>query len=164
MCTPSMGMNLRGESPLSEDSTLTMLLTSITTSRRQGQCCEVWSKGSLSAKRRADEQKSDTRLSRRVELAHDSKDHEFARYSKSGGCVVTVHVLIWGDLKRVRFTVNSAQCSDVLRVVSEVSSGRSSGVGRIVNNVKDQRSRTGQHLIVLAPRAACAKREVRNGV
>jgi len=41
---------------------------------------------------------SDTRLSRRVELAHDSKDHEFARYGKSGGCVVTVHALIWGDL------------------------------------------------------------------
>ena len=88
-CTPSMGMDLWGESPLSEDSTLTMLLTSITTSRRQGQCCEVLSKGSLSAIRRADEQKSDRRLSRRVELAQDSKDHEFARYSKSGGCVVT---------------------------------------------------------------------------
>ena len=98
VCTPSMGMDLWGESPLSEDSTLTMWLTPITTSRRQGQCCEVLSKGSRSAKRRADEQKSDTRLSRRVELAQDSKDHEFARYSKSGGGVVTVHVLIWGDL------------------------------------------------------------------
>ena len=41
---------------------------------------------------------SDTRLSRRVELAQDSKDHEFARYGKSGGGVVTVQVLIWGDL------------------------------------------------------------------
>ena len=55
-CTPSMGMNLWGGSPLSEDSTLTMLLTPITTSRRQGRCCEVLSKGSLSAKRQADEQ------------------------------------------------------------------------------------------------------------
>ena len=125
--TPSMGMNSWGESPLSEDSTLTMLLTSITTSRRQGQYCEVLSKGSLSAIRRADEQttawmqeveqcRSNCRnriqgLSRRVELAHDSKDHEFARYSKSGGCVVTVHVLIWGDLNRRRFIMNSAQCS-----------------------------------------------------
>ena len=98
MCTPSMGMDLWGGSPLSEDSALTLLLTPITTSRGQGRCCEVLSKGSLSAKRQADEQKLDRRLSRRVELAHDSKDHEFARYSKSGGCVVTVHVLIWGDL------------------------------------------------------------------
>ena len=93
-CTPSMGMNLWGGSPLSEDSALTVLLTSITTSRRQGQCCEVLSKGSLSAKRRADEQKLDTRLNRRVEWAPDHEDHEFARYSKAGGCVVTVHVLI----------------------------------------------------------------------
>ena len=53
---------------------------------------------SLSAKRRADEQESDTRLSSRVEQAHDCEDHESALYSKSGGCVVTVHVLIRGDL------------------------------------------------------------------
>lgn len=156
-------MNLWGESPLSENSALTML-TIITTSRRQRQSREGLSEGSRSAKRRADEQKSDTRLSSRVKLAHDDEDHEFALHSKSGGCVVTVRVLIWGDLKRVRLTVNSAQCSDVLRVVSEVSSGRSSGVGRIANNAKDQRSRTGQRLVALVPRAACAKREVRNGV
>ena len=122
-----MGMNLWGGSPLSEDSTLTLLLTPITTSRGQGRCCEVLSKGSLSAKRQADEQKLDRRLSRRVELAHDSKDHEFARYSKSGGCVVTVHVLIWGDLQRERLSLNRAQHSNVLRAVAEVSSGRSSG-------------------------------------
>jgi len=163
-CTPSMGMDLWGASPLSEDSTLTMLLTPITTSRGQGRCCEVLSKGSLSAKRQADEQKSDTRLSRRVELAQDSKDHEFARYSKSGGCVVTVHVLIWGDLQRVRFAVNRAQCSNALCVVAEVSSGRSSGECRDAFKAKDQRSRTRQHLVVLVPRAAGAKREVRNGV
>ena len=96
-CTPSTGMNLWGESPLSENSALTML-TIITTSRRQRQSREGRSEGSLSAKRRADEQKSDTRPSRRVELAQDSKDHEFALHGKSGGCVVTVHVLIWGDL------------------------------------------------------------------
>lgn len=163
MCTPSMGMNLWGESPLSENSALTML-TIITTSRRQRQYREVWSEGSRSAKRRADEQKPDTRLSRRVEWAHDHEDHEFARYSKSGGGVVTVHVLIWGDLKRARFAMNSAQCSDVLRVVSEVSSGRSSVEGRSAINAKDQRNRTGQRLAVLVPRAAGAKREVRNGV
>src|SRR4030067_2705006 len=55
VCTPSMGMNLWGESPLSENSTLTML-TIITTSRRQRQSREGLSEGSLSAKRRADEQ------------------------------------------------------------------------------------------------------------
>ena len=164
MCTPSMGMNSWGESPLSEDSTLTMLLTPITTSRRQGQCCEVLSKGSLSAIRRADEQKLDTRLSRRVELAHDSKDHEFARYGKSGGCVVTVHALIWGDLQRVRFAVNRASSSNAGRVVAEVSSGRSSGKRRSAWPTKDQRNRTRQRLAVLVPHAACAKREVSNGV
>ena len=41
---------------------------------------------------------SDTRLSRRVEWAPNHEDHEFARYGKSGGGVVTVQVLIWGDL------------------------------------------------------------------
>ncbi len=107
---------------------------------------------------------SDTRLSRRVEWAQDHEDREFARHGKSGGCVVTVHVLIWGDLKRARFAMNSAQCSDVLRVVSEVSSGHSSVEGRRANNAKDQRSRTRQRLAGLVPRVACAKREVRNGV
>ncbi len=159
-----MGMNLWGESPLSEDSTLTVLLTSITTSRRQGRYCEVWSEGSRSAKRQADEQKSDTRLSRRVELAHDSKGHEFARYSKSGGCVVTVHALIWGDLQHERFTVNRASRSNAGRVVAEVSSGRSSGECRSALKAKDQRNRTRQRLDVLVPRAACAKREGSNGV
>ena len=97
LCTPGMGMNLWGGSPLSEDLTSTML-TIVKTSQRQGQLREVVSKGSLSAKRRADEQESDTRLSSRVEQAHDCEDHESALYSKSGGCVVTVHVLIRGDL------------------------------------------------------------------
>ena len=41
LCTPSMGMNLWGESPLFENSTLIML-TIITTSRGQRQCREVW--------------------------------------------------------------------------------------------------------------------------
>lgn len=159
-----MDMNLWGGSPLSQDSTLTLLLTPVTTSRRQGQCCEVLSKGSRSAKRRADEQKSDRRLSRRVELAHDSKDHEFARYSKSGGGVVIVHVLIWGDLQRERLSLNRAQHSNVLRAVAEVSSGRSSSERRSAFKAKDQRSRTRQYLVVLVPRAACAKREVSNGV
>ena len=106
----------------------------------------------------------DRRLSRRVELAQDSKDHEFARYSKSGGCVVTVHVLIWGDLQRVRFTVNRASSSNAGRVVAEVSSGRSSSECRNAFKAKDQRSRTRQYLVVLVPHAACAKWEVSNGV
>lgn len=119
-----MGMNLWGGSPLSENSALNML-TIITTSRWQRQYREVLSEGSLSAKRRADEQKSDTRLSSRVELAHDNEDHEFALYSKSGGCVVTVHALIWGDLQRRRLRWSRAPDSNVLRVVAEVSSGHS---------------------------------------
>jgi hypothetical protein len=96
-CTPGMGMNLWGASPLSEDLASTML-TIVKTSRRQGQHREGLSEGSPSAKRRADEQESDIRLSRRVEWAPHHEGHESARYGKSGGCVVTVHVLIRGDL------------------------------------------------------------------
>ena len=103
-------------------------------------------------------------LSRRVEWAPDHEDHEFARYSKSGGCVVTVHVLIWGDLQRERLSFNRAQHSNVLRAVAEVSSGRSSGECWITFKAKDQRNRTRQHQGILVPRAACAKRIVRNGV
>ena len=156
-------MNLWGESPLSENSALIML-TIITTSRRQRQSREGLSEGSRSAKRRADEQKSDIRLSSRVELAHDNEGREFALYSKSGGCVVTVHVLIWGDLQRGRLRWGRASGSNVGRVVAEVSSGHSSVEGRSASNAKDQRNRTGQHLAVLGPRVACAKREVRIGV
>ena len=64
------------------------MLTSVKTSRRQGQHREELSEGSPSAKRRADEQEPDIRLSRRAEWAHDHEDHEFARQSKSGGCAV----------------------------------------------------------------------------
>jgi hypothetical protein len=178
-------MNLWGESPLSEDSTLTMLLTSITTSRRQGRYCEVWSEGSRSAKRRADEQKSDTRPSRRVEWAHDHEDHEFARHGKSGGCVVTVHALIWGDLFTARCgargaglrasakalghppdpkVTHSTTCGNARREWTEVSSGHSSGEGRSALHAKDQRNRTGQRLAVLDHHVACVTREVRIGV
>jgi hypothetical protein len=96
-CTPGMGMNLWGASPLSEDLASTML-TIVKTSRRQGQHREVVSEGSPSAKRRADEQESDTRLSSRVEWAPHHEGQGSARYSKSGGGVVTVQVLIRGDL------------------------------------------------------------------
>ena len=163
LCTPSMGMNLWGVSPLSEDSTLTML-TSITTSRRQGQYREVMSEGSRSAKRRADEQKLDTRLSSRVEQAQDCDDHESALYSKSGGCVVTVHVLIRGDLLCVQLDESGARCSNAGRNAAEVSSGRSSDARREAQSAKDQRSRTRQRLFALDVHGACAKREVGNGV
>ena len=84
------------------------MLAIITTSRRQGQAREGLSEGSRSAKRRADEQKSDIRLSHRAEWAQDHEGRGFAWYSKSGGYVVTVHVLIRGDLKRERFAMTSA--------------------------------------------------------
>ena len=74
------------------------MLTIVKISRRQGQHREVLSEGSPSAKRRADEQEPDTRLSRRAEWAPDHEGHESARYGKFGGCVVTVHVLIRGAL------------------------------------------------------------------
>jgi len=163
MCTPSMGMNLWGASPLSENSALTMSAI-ITTSRRQGQHREGLSEGSRSAKRRADEQKSDTRLSSRAELAQDDEGHEFALYSKSGGCVVTVHALIWGDLKRKRLVTSSAPPGNGGRVVSEVSSGHSSLGGGIAVSAKDQRNRTGQRLVRLGACVACAQREGSAGV
>ncbi len=183
-CTPSMGMNLWGGSPLSEDSTLTML-TIITTSRRQGQYREVMSEGSRSAKRRADEQKLDIRLSSRVEWAHDHEGRESALHSKSGGCVVTVHVLIWGDLFSERCSATGAglrakakalehppypkathsmTCGNARREWTEVSSGHSSVEGRSAIHAKDQRNRTGQRLAVLDHHDACVTREVRTGV
>ena len=140
------------------------MLAIITTSRGQRQDREGLSEGSLSAKRRADEQKSDIRLSSRVELAHDNEGHEFALYSKSGGCVVTVHVLIWGDLKRQRLVKSSAQHSNVRRDVSEVSSGHSSVGDGNVDHAKDQRNRTGQRLARLGIDGARDPREVVTGV
>ena len=158
-----MGMNLWGGSPLSEDFESTML-TIVKTSRRQGQHREGLSEGSLSAKRRADEQEPDTRLNSRVEQAHDCDGHKSALYSKSGGCVVTVHVLIRGDLPRVQFVVNGARCSNAPRNAAEVSSGHSSDARKEVQITKDQRSRTRQRLFVLGSHEACAKREVSTGV
>ena len=134
-----------------------IMLAIITTSRWQRQDREGLSEGSLSAKRRADEQKSDIRLSSRVELAQDNEGHEFALYSKSGGCVVTVHVLIWGDLKRQRLAKSSAQHSDVRRDVSEVSSGHSSLDGGNAVSAKDQRNRTRQRLARLGIDVARAR-------
>lgn len=140
------------------------MLAIITTSRWQRQDREGLSEGSLSAKRRADEQKSDIRLSSRVKLAHDNEGHEFALYSKSGGCVVTVHVLIWGDLKRRRLVKGSAHRSNVRRDVSEVSSGHSNFGGGNALSAKDQRNRTRQRLVRLGIDGARDLREVTTGV
>lgn len=73
-------------------------LVIITTSRRQGQLREGLSEGSPSANLRADEQKSHRRPSFGDELAQDSEIHRFEEQGKCGGCAVTVHALIWGDL------------------------------------------------------------------
>jgi hypothetical protein len=81
LCTPVMGMNLWGVSPLSEDNESTML-TIVTTSQRQGQYCEVLSGGSLGAKRRADEQERDIRLNSRAERAQDREGWLSALYSQ----------------------------------------------------------------------------------
>ena len=179
-------MNLWGGSLLSEDLTSTML-TIVKTSRRQGQPREGVSEGSPSAKRRADEQKSDIRLSSRVEWAPDHEDHPFALYGKSGGCVVTVHVLIRGDLLGERSmvamgvglrteskdsglppnpTVTMAACARVILGTIEQKSAAvvvamRAGQRKIA---KDQRSRTGQRLFVLDTCVACVKREVSIGV
>lgn len=162
LCTPVMGMNLWGVSPLSEDIESTML-TIVTTSRGQGQYREVLSEGSLSAKRRADEQKLDTRLRSRAELAQDSKGHMSALYSKSSGCVATVHALIRGELVCVQLDESGARCSNAWCNTSAVSSGRSSETVMDDRIAKDQRSRTGQRLFVLDACVACDRREVSIG-
>ena len=92
----------------------------ITTSRRQGQIREEMSEGSPSAKLRADEQKSHRRPSSRGESAQDDEAHRFAGQGKCGGCAVTVHVLIWGDLAHLR-SVTTAPRLVITRVMSEKS-------------------------------------------
>jgi hypothetical protein len=157
-----MGMNLWGVSPLSEDDESTMLAI-VTTRQRQGQLREELSGGSPRAKRRADGQKLDTRLRSRVELAQDSEGRLSALYSKSSGGVATVHALIRGDLFHEWFDVNHAQHSNVGRDETEVSSGRSSETILDDRIAKDQRSRTGQRLLMLDDHEACDRREVSIG-
>lgn len=82
------------------------MLTIVTTSRRQWQYCEVLSEGSPSAKLRADGQKSHKRPSSRGELAQGNETRRFEEYGKCGGCAVTVHVLIWGDLFNERWRLS----------------------------------------------------------
>lgn len=108
------------------------MLTTITTSQWQGQHCEVLSEGSRRAKQRADEQEPDIRLSRRAKWAHDHEDHEFARQSKSGGCAVKVHALIWGDLPYVRCKQHGVLISNGQQVRAEVSSGHSNVISRML--------------------------------
>ena len=157
-----MGMNLWGASPLSEDDESTML-TIVTTSQRQGQYREALSGGSPWSKRRADGQKLDTRLRSRAELAQDSEGRLSALYSKSSGCVATVHALIRGDLFYKWRVERYAQHSNGWRDETEVSSGRSSETVMDDRIVKDQRSRTGQRLLVLDVHEACDRREVSVG-
>ena len=97
-------MHLWGGSPRSED-LASSLLTIVTTSRWQGQSRAGLFDGSRRAKRRADAQKLETRLSRRVAQAPDGKDHGSARYSTSNGGVVTGQVRIRGDLRGERSLV-----------------------------------------------------------
>ena len=138
----------------------------------------------------------DTRLSRRAELAHDSEGHEFARYSKSGGGVVTdicscniCIPAIHGGHSSCSYLGRSETCAvqSEPRVLQQCRACRfrsqqrsydcmdaggratqeqlpSSGECWSAFKAKDQRSRTRQRLAVLVPRAACAKREVWNGV
>ena len=139
------------------------MLTSVKTSRRQGQSREGWSGGSPSAKRRADEQKSDKRPSSRVEWAPDHEDQQSALYGKSGGCVVIVHVLIRGELMRRWFVMSRARRSNASCDVSEVSSGHSSPATRKVGLTKDQRNRTRPCRLMLGTHVACAPQEVSIG-
>lgn len=139
------------------------MVTIVTTSQRQGQHREVLSGGSLSAKQRADEQKLDTRLRSRAELAQDSEGRSFALYSKFSGCVAIVHVLIRGDLFHEWFDLDHAPRSNVCRDETEVSSGRSSSSVLEDRIAKDQRSRTRQRRFVLDVHGACDRREVSSG-
>ena len=76
---------------------------------------------------------------------------------------VTGHVLIWGDLSAIAARPSSNRCSNAAGETAEVSSGRSSVEGRIAIDVKDQRSRTGQRLVVLVYPHRLRPREGMNG-
>ena len=76
--------------------------TMTTTSRRQGRSREGRSGGSLSAKVRADEQKSHRRLSPRASQHNMYEALRYTGQSKCGGCARKVHVLIRGDLHGMR--------------------------------------------------------------
>jgi hypothetical protein len=67
LCTPGMGVNLWGESPLYENLEVFIVMdTNKSTSRRQGRLREEGSEGSRSANVRDDEQKPHIRLSLRA--------------------------------------------------------------------------------------------------
>ena len=72
--------------------------TEVTTSRRQGRSREGRSEGSLSARVRADGQKSHRRLSLRASQHNMTKPPGYRRQGKCGSCALKVHVLIRGDL------------------------------------------------------------------
>ena len=74
----------------------------ITTSLRQVQPREGLCGGSLTAKVRADEQKSHIRPGLVGEWPKYHKALWFERHGKCGGCVLKVHVLIRGGLSNRR--------------------------------------------------------------
>ncbi len=136
------------------------MLMILTTSRRQGQFREGLSEGSLSAKQRADGQKSHTRPSSRGELAQGNETHGFAGQGKCGSCAVTVHVLIRGDLSGVRWFRHSAEISNGFGDWTEVSRGHSSGLGQGGRESEGPNISQGGVILILSRRAVCAKRKV----
>ena len=86
-CAPSMGANLWGGSPLWEYR-LGLMVSRITTSRRQGQPREGLSGGSLSAKVRGDGQK--TKFQRRLTCTQVTS--QLNRIVKAEGCEARWHM------------------------------------------------------------------------
>ena len=77
LCTPGMGVNLWGESPLYENQECPCLDATRSTSRRQGRFREGWSEGSRMAYVRTDEQKSHDKAQSPGELARHNKAQRF---------------------------------------------------------------------------------------
>ena len=78
VCTPGMGVNLWGESPLYENLEVFIAMdTNKSTSRRQGRLREEGSEGSRSANVRDDEQEPHIRLSPRASRHNTSEAHRF---------------------------------------------------------------------------------------
>jgi len=78
LCTPGMGVNLWGASPLYENRKVFMIMdTNKSTSRRQGRLREEGSEGSPMANVRDDEQKPHIRLSPWASRHNTSEAHRF---------------------------------------------------------------------------------------
>ena len=139
------------------------MLTMVKTSRRQGQHCEVWSEGSLSAKRGADEQESDRRLSSRVEQAQDC-DGRNPRCTVNPAVVSRQFMLLSGEICGVCSSLRTARGAAMHQVyTTEVSRGRSSEKGDGGSTGEGPKKQTRQCAIMLEVYAACVKREVSHG-